>query len=224
MPKQLNKLTEFNFPEGRIINGKYQIIQKLGAGWEGEVYKISELSTGIERAAKFFFPHRNINNKVANQYAKKLHTLSNCPLVIQYHNQETFWHRNYRINCLVSEYVEGMILSKYLSQQPGKKITIFNGLKLLHTLALGLEHMHRLGEYHGDLHTENIIVRHYGLGFEIKLLDMYQWNDSKRANMAEDIVNSIKIFMNPSAVKKPILSITSRDKTYLPWFTSRLDT
>lgn len=53
----------FNLQPGRILAKKYEVIAKLGAGWEGEVYRIRELNTGIERAAKLFFPDRNIKNK-----------------------------------------------------------------------------------------------------------------------------------------------------------------
>jgi len=190
----VDKLKEFKFEEGRIIAGKYRIVEKLGAGWEGEVYKIEELYTGIERAAKFFFPQRNVKNKVASLYAKKLHKLSTCPLVIHYHNQEKFWHRNFRITCLVSEYVEGEILSSYVNRQPGRRMGVFQALKLLHQLVEGLEQMHRLDEYHGDIHSDNVIVRRYGLGFELKLLDMYDWRDSKSANKAEDICKAIRLF------------------------------
>ncbi|MCB0356044.1 MAG: hypothetical protein KDD40_03500, partial [Bdellovibrionales bacterium] len=41
---------------------------------------------------------------------------------------------------------------------------------------------------------DNIIVRRYGLGFQVKILDMYDWKDGKILNRIEDIVNSIKIF------------------------------
>lgn len=194
MSRKNSRITEFDFPDGRIINGKYEITEKLGAGWEAEVYKIEELNTGVERAAKFFFPHRNEKNKVANQYAKKLHRLSSCPIIIHYHSTESFWHRNHKVTCLISELVDGDILLDYVKSQPGKRMSISHGLQLLHALAGGLESMHRLGEYHGDLHIENVMVRRYGLGFEVKLLDMYHWKDSKSSNMAEDICNSIRIF------------------------------
>jgi len=78
----------FNFVTGRILSGKYQVecvvsmetkevqvIERLGAGWEGEVYLVKEVLTGIERAAKFFFPHRDPNNKSLIVYAQKLHKL-----------------------------------------------------------------------------------------------------------------------------------------------------
>ena len=37
------KIKSFDFEPGKIITGKYRIVEKLGAGWEGEVYKIEEL-------------------------------------------------------------------------------------------------------------------------------------------------------------------------------------
>jgi hypothetical protein len=48
-------------------------------------------------------------------------------------------------------------------------------------------------EYHGDLHTDNIIVRRYGLGFELKLLDFYHWDTPKLENIHEDVVDLVKI-------------------------------
>ncbi len=44
---------------GRKVGPRYIIESLLGVGSEGEVYQISELETGILRAAKFYFPHRD---------------------------------------------------------------------------------------------------------------------------------------------------------------------
>ena len=79
-----SKITEFNFPAGKSIAGKYSVISKLGAGWEGEVYKVIEKGTGIERAAKLFFPQQNRGNSAAKRYAVKLHKLRDCRILIQY--------------------------------------------------------------------------------------------------------------------------------------------
>lgn len=123
-----------------------------------------------------------------------MHKLSNSPLIIKYHNQEFIQFRGQKVSCLISEFVEGQILSEFLKKQPGKKLDIYSGINLLHSLVVGIEDMHRLGEYHGDLHSDNIIVKRYGLGFQVKLLDMYDWKDGKILNRMEDIVNSIRIF------------------------------
>jgi tRNA A-37 threonylcarbamoyl transferase component Bud32 len=184
----------FDLKAGRRLAGKFEIVACLGTGWEGEVYKIRELSTGIERAAKFFFPQRNPNNRTLTWYAKKLHKLRDCPIVIQYQTQERIVFRRHPIPFLVSEFVEGELLSAFLSRQPGKRLSVFQALHLLHELAAGIECIHALREYHGDLHTDNVIVRRFGLGFHLKLVDMFRWEMPKRQNIYDDVVDLVKIF------------------------------
>src|SRR5262245_25308594 len=100
----------FAFAPGDQLAEKYEIVSLLGRGWEGEVYKLREARTGIEHAAKFFFPHRNPRDRAARFYAKKLHKLRHCPILIQYHTQERIPFDGQKITCLVSEYVEGELL------------------------------------------------------------------------------------------------------------------
>ncbi|NIO00800.1 MAG: protein kinase [Candidatus Latescibacteria bacterium] len=187
-------IDSFDFLPGRKLAGKYELVSLIGAGWEGEVYEIRELSTGITRAAKFFFPQRNPKNRTAIWYAKKLHKLRHSPIVIQYQTQETITFRRQPVTFLVSEYVEGELLSDFLKRQPGKRLSVFEGMHLLHSLASGIESIHNLREYHGDLHTDNIIVRRYGLGFDLKLVDMFQWAAPKQENIQQDVFDLIRIF------------------------------
>lgn len=188
------QIKSFNFKPETEICGKYSIKEKLGAGWEGEVYRIVEKTTGIERAAKFFFPNRNIKNKTAVQYARLLHKFSNCPIVIHYQTHEFIYYKDQRITLLVSEYVEGELLSTFLARQPGNHIGVFRGLQLLHALIAGLELIHNLRVSHGDLHADNVIVKRYGLGFELKILDMFQRGRDLKNHMMDDICDSIRIF------------------------------
>ena len=184
----------FDLKPGRILAGKYEVIKPLGKGWEGEVYLVRETATRIERAIKLFFPQRNLKDRAALFYAQKLHKLRHCPMVIQYYNRESFIFRGISITLLVSEFVEGELLSEFIARQPGKRLSAFQALPLLHALANGIECIHLLKEYHGDLHTENIIVLRYGLGFDLKLLDFYHWGAPSRENLRDDIVDLIKIF------------------------------
>ncbi len=188
------RIDRFGWKPGEVLAGKYRVVSKLGDGWEGEVYKIAELATGIERAAKVFFPHRNKRNHNSKLFANKLHKLRDCPIVIHYHGQETVLVQGVKIPLLVSEFVEGELLTAFLRRQPGGRLTPYQGVHLLHALACGIEDIHKLGEYHGDLHTDNVIVQRFGLEFSLKLLDFYQWHDSKSANMKTDVVDIIRIF------------------------------
>jgi serine/threonine protein kinase len=198
-----SKIDSFNFPEGKTLaGGKYQVVAKLGSGWEGEVYTVRETMTGIERAAKFFFPERNKRNKSLIFYAKKLHKLRNCSILIQYATQETLWMRGEKVSFLVSDFVEGEPLHFFLERQSGKRLPPFQAVHLLHSLAKGLEEIHNQKEYHGDLHTENVIVQRVGLGYDLKVIDMFQWGAAKPINIHEDVVDLIRVFYDSLGGKK----------------------
>lgn len=187
-------IRKFDFDSGRVIAKKYELISKLGEGWEGEVYKIKELSTGIVRAAKFFYPERNIKNKTSILYAKKLHKLKDCPTSIAYYAQENFTFKKHNITVLISDYIDGIKLTEYLLKQKSKRLSPFQGVHLLYAIVLGIENIHSNGEYHGDLHTDNVIVEKSGLSYELKLLDFYHYGRTNQTNRQEDISDSIRIF------------------------------
>jgi tRNA A-37 threonylcarbamoyl transferase component Bud32 len=188
------RIKSFDFQPGDHIAAKYQILAQLGTGWEGEVYLIRELGTRIERTAKFFYPHRNIGDRTIKFYARKLHKLRGCPIVIQYHARDRIEIHDQPVSFLVSEYAHGEILSEFLRYQPGQRLQPFAAMHLLYALAKGIECIHSLGEYHGDLHTDNIIVQRFGLGFELKLVDMFHWGKPSAENIREDVIDLIRIF------------------------------
>ncbi len=192
---KMPRIESFNFHKGRALTKKFEVVSCLGEGWEGEVYLIREKATGIERAAKFFFPQRNLHNRAVKFYAKKLHTLRHCSLITPYHTQETIQVSGMPVTFLVSDYIEGELLSDFLKRQPGKRLHVFQGIHLLYALAKGLDEIHRLQEYHGDLHSENIIVQRHGLGFDLKFIDLYHWGHvAKKTNIQDDICDIVKIF------------------------------
>lgn len=190
----MNKILSFDLSPGRTIAGKYQVIEKLGSGTEGEVYKVLELHTKRPRAIKLFYPHKNSNFKVSVRNAQKLDKLSNCPIVIAYHGHETIIIKKQKIAYIICEFIEGEILDSFVNKQRSKQLSIFPAIHLLYSLVCGLEYIHANGEYHGDLHTENIIIKRFGLEFEIKIIDFHHWGDSKQENRDEDIIKTIRIF------------------------------
>ena len=188
------KPERFDFQPGRKLANKYEVEALLGTGWEGEVYRVREIATGIQRAAKFYYPERNVGDKAITYYAKKLNKLRRCDILIPYLTHDLVQFRKQNVRFLVSEFVEGTALTEFLKQQPGKRLTPFEGLHLLHTLVSGMEQIHQLKDYHGDLHSGNIIISRHGIGFSVKLIDIYRWHGPTRENITEDVYDIIKIF------------------------------
>jgi len=185
--------SHFHLRPGLTLGRNYYIVEFLGSGWEGEVYKVEERRTGILRAAKIFYDHRRLNANQLRRYTRKLHKLRGCPIITQYHHRDIARVGGKQVEILVSDFVEGVLLSEYLNQKRGKRLVPFEALHLIHSLALGIEQIHFLGEYHGDIHTDNILVSRKGLGFEVHLIDFLDLGRSTREKIQIDVFDIIGV-------------------------------
>jgi len=170
------------------------VVGTLGAGWEGEVYEVVERKTGIHRAAKVFYPHRNAEDRAVKFYATKLDRLRRCEIVIQYHHSVSIRHRGVETTCLIGEFVDGELLTAFTTRQRGRRLSPFEALHVLYVLAVGIEQIHRAGEYHGDLHSDNVIVRRRGISFDVRLVDFYHWGPTTRATKQQDVIQLVQMF------------------------------
>lgn len=193
MPRAKHSLKRFDLQPGHSFGGKYKIEAFLGGGVEGEVYKVLETRTRIRRAAKLFYPNHNMRDKAARAYARKLENLRHCPLVIQYHNAETLQFDDVEVTCLLSDYVDGILLSQFVAKRPGKRLPPFEAAHIIYTIVRGLEQIHAAGEYHGDLHDDNILIKQSGIFFDIKILDFFHWGGSKKLHQKHDMVDVVRI-------------------------------
>src|SRR5688572_787829 len=189
-----SKVKRFDFPSGRIVAGKYEIERPLGSGWEGEVYVIVERATGIRRAAKFYYPHRDPTGKAAIAYARKLDALRHCPILMQYHHQEVAYVRKRKVLIVISELVEGQKLSEFLEAQRNHVLSTFEALHVLYALVKGIAPIHARGEYHGDIHDDNIIIRRQGIGFDLRLIDFFDLGRPGKSKIHKDVLNLIEVF------------------------------
>jgi tRNA A-37 threonylcarbamoyl transferase component Bud32 len=140
-----------------------------------------------------FFPQRNVRDRAVTFYAKKLERLRKCNIVIHYIHSETVRCRGLPVTCLLSELVEGEILSDFIAAQPGKRLPPFEALHLLYAMAIGLEQIHSLREYHGDIHEGNVLMRRQGVFFDVKLVDFYHWGAATAGHLRDDVANLIRI-------------------------------
>lgn len=177
----------YDLQPGRTLGPNYFIVEFIGSGWEGEVYKVEERHTGIIRAAKIFYPQRNSNNKTIRRYAKKLNKLRTCPIVMQYHHRSIGRVKKDQVEFLISEFIEGEMLSSFVNRYTRKSMPLFEALHLYYAIVSGVEQIHYLGEYHGDIHSDNIMVSRKGLGFNVSLIDFYDLGASSRLKIQQDV-------------------------------------
>ena len=193
MSRQTHVIDAFDFHVGRVLAGKYRVEAFLGSGYEGEVYGVVELATGIERALKVFYPHRNERDRALRFYAQKLYRLRDCPILTQYHHAEALRVRNTKVTGLVSELVSGEILAGFVRRHTGRRLPSFEALHLLYALACGVEQIHAKKDYHGDIHDENILVQRCGIRFQVKLVDFYHLGRSDRGKVREDVIQMVRV-------------------------------
>ena len=182
----------FTLKEGQTLGRNYYIVEWLGRGWEGEVYKVEERHTGIIRAAKIFYPHKDSRKQVLT-YASKLDKLASCPIVIQYHHRDISRVGGETVEFVISDFAEGEILSEYLDRQPKKRLSPFEALHLFYALVCGVERFHVMGQYHGDIHSDNIMVKRRGLSFDIFLIDFFDLGRPSKEKIQEDIYDMITV-------------------------------
>jgi hypothetical protein len=184
----------FALRPGRRIGRRYRVERLLGAGTEGEVYRICEDKTGVRLAAKIFFPQRDPHRRLSVAPARKLHRLRDCPIVLQYFPSDLVTNRAYTTTAVLSAGCVGAPLERGFEGARGQRWAVYPAMVLLRELASGLEQIHGLGQYHSDVHTENILVTPRGVRLELKLIDFYEWGRPTRAKMREDIVQAVRVF------------------------------
>ena len=141
-----------------------------------------------------------------------MHNLRIGSVLIQDITQENMTFQGHPVTYLVSDYVEGRPLDEFLQSQKGKRLDPFKALHLLHALAKGMEEVHYMRDYHGDLHTKNVLVQRHGLHFHLKLIDMFHWGSAKPENIRDDVVDLIKIFYDALGGKKTYPSMPKEIK------------
>ena len=193
MPATARPIQKFDFQPGRTVGGKYVIERKLGGGYEGEVYAVVEKSTGVRRAAKFYYTHRDPFGKNAIAYARKLDALRHCPILLQYHHADSATVQKTKVAVVVSELFVGEKLSEFLAKQPDG-LSTFEALHVLYALVRGIAPIHARGEYHGDIHDDNVMIRRQGIDFEVRLVDFFDLGKPTKRKIWKDVLNLVMVF------------------------------
>ncbi len=184
---------QFDLEPGQTLGRNYFVVEFLGSGWEGEVYKVEERRSRVMRAAKIFYPNRQFKQRQMQRYAQKLYRLRRCSIVTQYLHRDIARVGREQVEILVSDLIEGQPLSDFLNLQQKKRLRSFEALHLFYALVRGIEEIHALREYHGDIHLDNVLLQRRGLGFDVSLIDFFVFGPPSATEIQNDVYDLIGV-------------------------------
>jgi serine/threonine-protein kinase len=142
--------------------GSYEIVDLLGHGGMGKVFRVRHLITGRTEAMKILVSSQEASKEMLERFNREIRVLAtlNHPGIATLHT--AFYHEDHLV--MVMEYVDGIDLSRQLAAG----ISLGQSVDFTRQILRALEYAHSLGIVHRDIKPSNIMVTP---GSRIKLLD-----------------------------------------------------
>ncbi len=196
-------VTMLSNSDERVINRKYQIIERVGKGGQGEVYKARHLMAETNVAIKIL-PHELSEDATAvaslkQEYQRLVKHLSH-PSIVQYRDLDQDWESGCWF--IVMDYVDGKNLRHILLERKQNPLSLVKVAEILKSVAQALDFSHGNGIIHCDLKPENIMIDEdgsvfltdFGLAYEV------QTSLSIKGTISADI-NGTLPYMSPEQYK-----------------------
>jgi eukaryotic-like serine/threonine-protein kinase len=152
---------------GDILDGRYEIITRLGAGGMGEVYKAKHILLGATRVIKVVHPNISTNADARERFLREARAATKVqhPNVATVHDFASLPDGSHY---MVWEFIDGENLAQRLRSRgplpPRNAVRI--GIQALR----GLEAIHRAGIIHRDISPENLMISH--ADDSVKIIDL----------------------------------------------------
>lgn len=150
----------------QLLVGPYVLLDKLGEGGMGEVYKARHAKLGRLVAIKLIRPDKLTTSTAAKRFLREVRATAKVdhPRIVRALDADSCQNRHF----LVMELVNGIDLARLVVQQG--PLTIPNAVQVLFEVALALESLHESGIVHRDLKPTNLMLEHQT--GQVKLLDL----------------------------------------------------
>lgn len=158
------------FIDREILGGQFRILQKVGTGGMGSVYRAVPLTGGNEVAIKILHPKLAGRTDLTTRFRREARAMSqlrhpNTVKVYQYGELEGDGSL-----FIVMEYLEGRNLNRAVKR--GGPLTLDRAIPILIQVCGALQEAHEIGIVHRDMKPENIFLSKRGEQLEYpKVLD-----------------------------------------------------
>ena len=139
----------------RLIDGKYQILERLGMGGMGEIFKVRHIHLNEERVIKIMRANIASDEQALQRFLAEARTstmIKHRNLAMLY-DFSTLDDGSYY---MVWEYIEGTNIQKWMAANGAMppRLALEIAIQTLH----GLDHLHQMGLIHRDISPENIML------------------------------------------------------------------
>ena len=152
---------------GRVLD-RYRVMQRLGLGAMGCVYRVAHTFLGHEYAMKVLFGDLSANKRVVERFRREAQVVSKVrhPNVVAVTD---FGTTENGLTFLVMEYVAGRTLADLIAEQA--PFTPIRAANIARQIAAGLGEAHRQDFIHRDIKPSNVMVWQDGRHEFVKILD-----------------------------------------------------
>ncbi|MEO8034290.1 MAG: serine/threonine-protein kinase [Acidobacteriota bacterium] len=153
----------------RLLDGKYQILDRLGIGGMGEIFKVRHIHLNELRVIKIMRPNVAADDQGLQRFLQEARTstmIKHKNLAMLY-DFSTLEDGSYY---MVWEFIDGTNIQRWIAQNGPvpPRLAVEMSIQALH----GLDHLHSMGLIHRDISPENIMLSqdHHGK-LAVKVID-----------------------------------------------------
>ena len=182
-----------NYEVGSRV-GDYEVLQVLGAGGMGRVYKVRNAISDRVEAMKVLLPNLEGNTDLANRFMREIKTQASLD-----HPNIAALHTALRVDdqlLMLMEYVEGVTLESMMAAGP---VPIDKAVDYMAQVLSALSYAHAHGVVHRDLKPANVMITANGA---VKLMDfgIARMQEDRKLTQTGQTVGSL-YYMSPEQIK-----------------------
>jgi serine/threonine protein kinase len=143
---------------GRVLDSKYELVELLGQGAMGAVYRAHRLHIGDEVAVKLLHADLVLEGQAVERFRREARSAAmiSHPNVVSIHDFSD-GHSKGAPAYIVMELVKGVSLRTLLKQEG--RLSAERAVALMRDICAGVGIAHRQGVLHRDLKPDNVIIK-----------------------------------------------------------------
>lgn len=181
------------FPVGQRV-GDYEIVEILGAGGMGKVYKVRNVLSDRIEAMKVLLPDLQGDSQLADRFLREIKVQASLthPNIAALHTALTFENQL----LMVMEFIDGMSVEQMIGKGP---LPLPRALDYTIQVLQALGYAHSRGVIHRDIKPANMMVTRDGV---VKLMDfgIAKMRADKRLTQTGHTVGSL-FYMSPEQIR-----------------------